>query len=529
MEKVSGSFCNYDDLERSILNELLEEDRFGYIEELKYCVKNRVLAPFQTKLIAYALINKKCILSADTGLGKTGLACGLINCVNQHQPDMHWVLVCPSFNMLQTYNELCDSLFSAKVVYSDNKGYNKSFLTSLSLKEWDVAILSYEALANLEVQKYLLDNRELIQGLIIDESQLVCNLNGTASVMLESMSLQMEYMVMLTATPIRVNVGQFIKQIHMLDRTIFGEEVGNAISYYTKYDEDYKPVGVSHLSRLLCEISGRYISVTRAEIGLKGNYSVNPILCKPYKDYSDIDRKDVPRLVKGDVDGCAMRELYSEVKKLNDKGLKGLIYVNLNENKDKVKQYLFERGIETDIFDGQHTKTRIHKEKVKERFVNGEVNCLITNLTVGVNLQCDYIIFYELTFDFKQMLGRGERGLKSNDLYLSFIIVDNSDDVIIFYENVYNRAKLLGQVCGKDIEEIEIAYNHIKKRKYERKRLEYQLEEQEELRQLELAEQERERRQQNSEVSLNKSEKRNSHISDLDDNGWGDLLTAIFK
>lgn len=537
MERLSGSFCNYTDLEKSVLNDLLTKHEYGYIEELKFCVRGRVLAPFQTRLLAYALINKRCILSADTGLGKTGLACGLINCVNQKQPSMKWVLICPAFNMWQTYEELSESLYTAKVTCSDNRKGSRMFLTSLSLRDWDVAVLSYEALANMEVQQYLLDNREFIQGLIIDESQLVCNLNGTTSVLLESMSLQMEYMIMLTATPIRVNVGQFIKQIHMLDRGIFGKEVGNAINYYTKYDDEFKPVGVQHLPRLLDEISGRYISVTRNEIGLKGDYQVNPILCTPGKDYTEVDRKDVPRLVKGDYDGCAMRALYEEVNRLNSKGLKGLIYINLNENKDKVKQYLHERGIETDIFDGQHTKTKSQKEKVKQRFIDGEVNCLITNLTVGVNLQCDYIIFYELTFDFKQMLGRGERGLKSNDLYLSFIVVDNSDDVIIFYENVYNRAKLLGQVCGKDIAEIEEAYKIIKGKKYELKKLKYQLKEEEEIAQLRRAEEEKERRlkslnMETTEIISSKSEEKVPHsrdISDLDQNDWGDLLGALMK
>lgn len=531
MERLTGSFCNYSEMERAILNDLLTKHENGYIEELKYCVKNRVLAPFQTRLLAYALINKRCILSADTGLGKTGLACGLINAVNQKQPSMRWLLICPAFNMVQTYEELCDSLYTAQVVCSDNRKGSRMFLTSLSLRDWDVAVLSYEALANMEIQKYLLENRELIQGLIIDESQLVCNLNGTTSVMLESMSLQMEYMIMLTATPIRVNVGQFIKQIHMLDRDIFGNEVGNAINYYTKYDDEFKPVGVEHLPRLLEEISGRYISITRSELNLKGSYTVNPILCTPNKDYSDVDRKDVPRLVKGDYDGCAMQALYSEVSKMESKGLKGLIYVNLNENKDKVQRYLKDRGIETDVFDGQHTKTKVQKEKVKSRFINNEVNCLITNLTVGVNLQCDYIIFYELTFDFKQMLGRGERGLKSNNLYLSFIVVDNSDDVIIFYENVYNRAKLLGQVCGKDIEEIETAYKEIKKRKYEIKKLKYQLEEEDKVRQLKRAEEERIRRNFNATEyftpeNISSSEKK---ATDINEEQLGDILALLSK
>lgn len=522
MERLSGSFCNFNKLERDILNDLLTKRENAYVEELKFCVKNRVLAPFQTRLLAYALINKRCILSADTGLGKTGLACGLINCVNQKQPSMKWILVCPAFNLVQTYEELEQSLYTAKVVCSDNQEWNRLSFMELSLKDWDVAVLSYEALANLDIQNYLLSNREFIQGLIIDESQLICNLNGTTSVMLESMAIQMEYMVMLTATPIRVNVGQFIKQIHMLDRSVFGDEVNNAVRYYTKYNEEMKPVGVTHLARLLDEVSGHYISVTRDELGLKGDYSVNAILCTPRKDYSEVLRKDVPRLVKGDYDGCAMKALYDEVSRFNNQGLKGLIYINLNENKDKVKRYLKDRGIDSEIFDGQHTKTKAQKERVKEKFINGEVNCLITNLTVGVNLQCDYIIFYELTFDFKQMLGRGERGLKANNLQLSFIVVDNSDDVLIFYENVYNRAKLLGKVCGKDVKEIEEAYSKIKKNKYELKKLQYQSKLNDEKQQLQKAEKEKERR--NQETNSEKGIK----LQDLNKEDWGDLFTALF-
>lgn len=497
ISRIKGSFCNYDETERFILNRILEEPKNEYIEELKYVVKGRVLAPFQTKCIAYALINKKCIISADTGLGKTGIAGGIINCVNQKQIGFHWVVICPAFNLVQTTNELTESMYSSKVVSTNNQSVSIDWFINMNISDWEVAVISYEALTNMKLQKYLLSIRDYVQGLVVDESQLVCNLTGTASQLLKSMSIQMEYMIMLTATPIRVNVGQFIKQIHMLDSKVFGSELSLAVNYYTEFDEDYKPIGVRNLDHLLKKIDGKYISITRSEIDLKGNYTVNPLLVTPDKDYSDVNRKDITRMVKGDPSGCAVKALLQEVKDYKDTNLKGLIYVNLNSNKDMVKEYLTLSGISCDILDGEHTKTPRSKEEVKKNFREGKLDCLITNLTVGLNLQCDYIIFYELTFDFKQMLGRGERGLKANDLFLTFIVVNDTEDVVIFYENVYNRAKLLGEVCGKDITEIETAYREIKRLKAENNKINYDIKQEEIRRQNELAEEEFKKRRNN--------------------------------
>lgn len=514
ISRIRGSFCNYDETERFVLNRILEELENEYIEELKYVVRGRVLAPFQTKCIAYALINKKCIISADTGLGKTGIASGLINCVNQKQVGFHWVVICPAFNLVQTADELAESMYSSKVVSTNNQSFSIDWFINMNINDWDVAVISYEALTNMKLQEYLLSIREYVQGIIVDESQLVCNLTGTASQLLKSMSIQMEYMIMLTATPIRVNVGQFIKQIHMLDSKVFGSELSLAINYYTEFDEDYKPVGVRNLDRLLQKIDGKYISITRSEINLKGNYTVNPLLVTPDKDYTNVSRKDIPKLVKGDPDGCAVRALLQEVKDYKDTNLKGLIYVNLNNNKEMVKEYLTLSGISCEILDGEHTKTAKSKEEVKKRFREGELDCLITNLTVGLNLQCDYIVFYELTFDFKQMLGRGERGLKANDLFLTFIVVNDTEDVIIFYENVYNRAKLLGEVCGKDITEIEIAYKEIKRLKAENNRISYEMKQEEIRRQNELAEEEFKRRRSSLAQSETKSFEKGTGVAE---------------
>ena len=158
-----------------------------------------------------------------------------------------------------------------------------------------------------------------------------------------------------------------------------------------------------------------------------------------------------------------MKKTYEYVRDKLLKGKKGLIYVNLNENKDKLQDYLDSKGIKAGILDGSHTTTPAKKYEVAQSFIKNEYDCVITNLTMGLDLPCDYICFHELTFDFKQMLGRGERGLSSKDLEIAFIIVDNSEEVSYFYENVYKRMELLGLVCNKDVSEINEALNIINK------------------------------------------------------------------
>ena len=112
------------------------------------------------------------------------------------------------------------------------------------------------------------------------------------------------------------------------------------------------------------------------------------------------------------------------------------------------------------------------------------------------------------------MLGRGERGLKANDLFLTFIVVNDTEDVIIFYENVYNRAKLLGEVCGKDITEIEIAYKEIKRLKAENNRISYEMKQEEIRRQNELAEEEFKRRRSSLAQSETKSFEKGTGVAE---------------
>lgn len=452
---------DYTDQERYVLNEILKmesEDKPPFVEELKYCVEDRVLDRFQTHMVAFALFNKKTVLSADTGLGKTLLAAGVINVISSKILDSKWVVVCPLFNMTQTINKFNSMCYGKKILGLSNAEDDIEKVKYIGVNDWDILFVSYQSLTNNEVQQFLLDNRDSLTGIVIDESQMVANLDGAASVLLYSMCYALEFAVLLTATPIRVNVGQFIKQIMMVNRDLFLNGINPAVRRYTLKNEEGKAVGVRYLDELLQLVQNNYISYTRKELGLKGEYNVEPIIVPNKALYQKVERKDIFRKIKGDMNCPALKVLVNTIYRKRAEGKKGLIYINLNDNKKNVRDYLERNGIRVGILDGSVSKTKAQKEKVKEAFLNNQIDCLITNLTIGLDLPCDYILFYELTFDFKQFLGRGERGLEAKDLDVIFILVENTEEISYFYDNVYLRAQLLGLVCNKDVSELQIAY-----------------------------------------------------------------------
>ena len=449
---------DYSFKEKYVLNSLWKKSqKYWDIPELKYCVRGAVLAPFQTMMVGFGLLNKKAILSADTGLGKTLVASGLVNVINQKKPNTKWILCGPCSVIYETAKKLSDFTYGLDIVVTDAKQSSIGRVLDKTSDDWDVLVLSYEAIVNHDIQDYLFNFRKHLTGIIIDESQEISNLSGNSSKMLKAMCKNMEYIFLLTATPIKVSVKQFINQIYLLDQNIVEDEtnLSKIINYHTKYDESLKPVGVKHISELNRFIWDKYISVTRNEVNVEGNYTCKPIWCDDYMLVDSIKRKDIFKVLKGNPNGDAIKKLCELIIKLNSEGKKGLVYINLNSNKGMVKTYLSEHGINVDIHDGTYTPTRAKKEKVKDKFRSNEIQCLITNSTVGLDLLCDYIIFYELTYDYIQYKGRAERGIVPRDIELYFILCKYTEDVCYYRDNVHARIKLENEACGKHVRELD--------------------------------------------------------------------------
>lgn len=444
--------------QRTLLGDLFER---GSLNTLKHCVNGiDELDFFQTIAIGYAIITKACILNIDTGLGKTLIAAGVMNVMHTIQPRLHWVYLCQCSNLKTTADKLNKHLFDMQVLYCDSAeaAVLENFCSNKALLA-DVIVLSYEAITVPVVESFLFNSRNIFRGIILDESQILSNLTSYTSRLISAIINTADFKVFLSATPLRISVEQVVNQLYMLDRKMFdGVTLSSFLNQYRVWS-DKEIIGYKNLDHLEFQLMERMLSLSRTDLDIRGEYTPYMHICST----SLADDAKVFDVInyKSDIYGSTMRKLVQLIKDYKHKGKHGLIYINRNILKTAVCRFLTDEGIRVDILDGKHTTTQRKKDKVHQTFLEGDLDVLITNITTGKDLPCDYIIFYELTFDYKQMIGRGERGLQGQNLDIHFLLTDSVYEMKFFYANVYQRGVLLERLCGKDLPELHVALQQL--------------------------------------------------------------------
>ena len=99
-----------------------------------------------------------------------------------------------------------------------------------------------------------------------------------------------------------------------------------------------------------------------------------------------------------------------------------------------------------------------------ERQFNEEksLDVVITSVTTALDLDCDYVIFYEFTVDVKQMIGRAHRGLGDKELDVIFIITEDTSEIDYFYDNIYSISMTIKEIMHHDYSELEQVDREIK-------------------------------------------------------------------
>ena len=417
----------------------------GSMKSLKNIINIFELDDFQTFTLASAFILEKAVISLDTGLGKTLISGGLINL---DESKGKWLFVCKNNNLMQTAIKLNNILYDRTVQFCS--GGLESIRNVIDGATGDVILITYDALNNLEMLNYLFDKRKLFSGIIIDESHNIGNKGSNRSEVLKHMMKKsFRYQYLLTATPLSINPFQIINQINMIDSDTVPDPEALAIRH-TVFSNG-KAVGFKDLDELYDTIQMRYISFTRKELGLKGNYHLKLWLEKYDSSFGRINKPDLLKAVKSESDNECLMRVVDLVKQYCDEGKVGLIYANLSVYKDLLYEALKD-VCPVCIIDGSVNAT--DKSKIQKDYNDGIYSVLISNIQEGQDLPSDFIIFYELTVKYKQFIGRGERGLKGNNMDIHFVLFKNSYEVDFFYNNVYKRSLLLETLCKKDVSEI---------------------------------------------------------------------------
>lgn len=440
------------EIELNLLHEIAYSDS---CDSLKHILHGYTLADFQTKAIAWCIIWKRMIISLDTGLGKTLIASSIMNLIPEPGK---WIFMCQLNSLRQTYEKISKCLPNKVILATDSSKSAITYIMSTDIRKVDIYLVTYESFKDIDFNTWILRNKEEFIGIFLDESHNVANntsrIHDYLKLMLEH---SFKYQYFLTATPLRVSPIQFINQVSVMDPKLVRNP--ERLAMMCQVYENGVIVGYKNLEAIAKLLSPRYLNISREEIGCKGNYE--PIFV-PILNDTKIPGKDTPnnpKIQKSDPNGLPIQSLVQLVLSLVRKGKKGIIYANLNKYKSLIVKELSQFCSVGEI----SGRINVQERKIlQDKFNNNELQVLVINVTESLDLTCDFIIFYELTSLYKQVIGRGERGLSGRDLQIYFMVITDNYDMNFFFKHVYQCGILLESLCHKNISELHGIHDQIK-------------------------------------------------------------------
>lgn len=421
---------NMEDLE----NKLVQLNSYKAIRGV---LKNETLKDLQCVDILKALYRKRSIIVYSTGMGKTFIASAIIKMLLNEDPDKKFLILIKNTQLEQTPAKMFSLLGLQYVVSTGEAESVRNTLENGRFKSVPITFLTHSCLESEKALKVLVKEKHFFDALIIDEAHCLNNFTASNSgSVLAGLSKCYEYVIALTATPIRSNIGQFSKLAHIIDPVNYPD--------------------IKKLSRALS--SGRFdfssdpcfvINRNRAEFGTVEKLLAIPVMIQPMPEQRFAVGTDLFKVCKGDGAIRQAETLVNVILERINHGEKGLVYVNMHAIREWIEPFLSNAGIKYACING-----RIHDRSERARILQefNEENAydvIITSITESLDLDCEYVIFYEFTLDVDQMIGRAYRGFDDKELKVYFLITEDSGEVDYFYNNILPRSMLIQKILGK--------------------------------------------------------------------------------
>ena len=157
-------------------------------------------------------------------------------------------------------------------------------------------------------------------------------------------------------------------------------------------------------------------------------------------------------LCKGDGAIPQVRKLVEVIK--DREGKRGLVYVNQHSVRQWILPFLDEAGIKYACVNG-NTKMKERAEIMRQFNEEKSLDVVVTSVTTALDLDCDFVVFYEFTVEVKQMIGRAHRGLGNKDLDVIFIITTDTCEIDYFYDNIFSISMEVKSLLHQDFSELE--------------------------------------------------------------------------
>lgn len=397
------------------------------------------LHPKQCIDVVKMLYKKKAIVIYDTGTGKTLLAAAFMKLLLNQDPSRRFIFFCKKDQVVQTPKKL-ESLTGLPVLCSssDAKSVREKIL-SQDMYKYRIILLTKECLFNEKVLNRLYEMRSDITGIIIDEAHELNNTSyASSSEMLQALVSKFEYVIALTATPIRTDIKQLAKLANLVDACSYNNPAKLLRSLQN---------GKFSLSEEPCFFINRKAS----ELGRVSEPIGHVIWCSPMAQQVQEQRGGVVlmQVCKG---AGATSQVNSLIELLRSKkGKRGLVYISQDSIYKWVRSYLDKTEIRYRVIQGETSIAE--RAEIMDSFNDpdkADIDVVLLSVTTAIDLDCDFVVFYEFTVDVEQMIGRAHRGLENKQLDVYFLITKGTREVNYFVENILMRCEAIAKILGKE-------------------------------------------------------------------------------
>lgn len=412
------------------------------------------LEDFQCIDTLVALSQERCIIRYDTGMGKTLIASAIMKLLKREVPSRKFIFVMKNAQMIQTPKKIIESTGLNVTATTAEQGQIDAKMLSRNFTENDVLMITHECLNSNVVMEVLHRNRKYFCGIVIDEAHELNNyLTADRSSMLVSMVKCFRFCYALTATPITTNEAQLAKLMHIVDhkRCPSAKAIEKALKN-------------GNPAEILACYPGFIISRTRKDLGilneLKGYIDV--VHPTPYQTQeSKRIGVNLFNVLKGEDAEPQIEKLISILLEYKRNNKKGLVFVNQHAIRENLLPYLEKAGIRFECINGK-TKMLDRKEIMNKFNIENCLDVIITSVTTSVDLDCDFIYFYEFTTDVQQMIGRGTRGLNPKRMDVRWMVTEDTPEIEYFFDKIVLRSIMIKNIFGIDISSIEDACLQLK-------------------------------------------------------------------
>ena len=424
--------------------ELSEMDSF---DAVKFILNDITLDSLQCIDIMKMLASKHALISYATGLGKTILSAAVMRLLWNEDNNRRFIFFGKFAQMSQTPEKL-EKYCGKKVIASFATEQSIKTLIADRFTDYDVLFLTHHVLYNEAFMNWLFRNRSRYCGIFVDEAHELGNVNNTkAANILAGMSNQFEYFYAMTATPITTSTDQLAKLANMVDSKRYPSIATlkhklNRGSFSIEDDPCF------------------FINRTRADFGSETDYKgivewVNPL---PHQK-KECGGSQLFQLCKG---AGAFPQAKALVRLIAErKGKRGLVYINQHSVRAWVLPFLDDAGIRYACVNGE-TKLKERTDIMRKFNEEDAYDVVITSVTEALDLDCDYVIFYEFTVDVEQMIGRAHRGLGNKSLDVIFVVTLDSGEIDYFYNNIFEISMTIKNLLRRDYSELEQVNEEIK-------------------------------------------------------------------